>query len=106
MRGYPLRYQAGDSKVLATIEQRYYTDWYPFRFARVGGAIFADAGRVWGPNPLGPDNRGWMTDVGIGLRLALTRVSERVVHLDIAFPLNDDPTIDEVQILLESRKSF
>ena len=106
MRGYPLRYQAGDSKILATIEQRYYTDWYPFRFARVGGAIFADAGRVWGPNPLGPDNRGWMTDVGIGLRLALTRVSERVVHLDVAFPLNDDPTIDDVQILLESRRSF
>ena len=106
MRGYPLRYQVGDSKALATIEQRYYTDWYPFRFARVGGAVFADVGRVWGPNPLGPDNRGWMTDVGLGLRLALTRVSDRVVHIDIAFPLNDDPTIDEVQFLIESRKSF
>lgn len=107
LRGYPLRYQVGESKVLATIEQRYYTDWYPFRLARVGGAIFADAGRVFGPNPLGPDNREWLVDVGIGFRLALTRVaSGRVVHIDLAFPLNDDPTIDEVQFIIESRKSF
>ena len=107
LRGYPLRYQAGDSKVLATIEQRYYTDWYPFRLARVGGAIFADVGRVWGANPLGPDNREWLADVGIGLRLAMTRVSAgRVVHIDLAFPLNDDPSIDNVQFLIESRSSF
>lgn len=106
MRGYPLRYQVGESRLLATIEQRYYTDWYPFRFARVGGAVFADVGQVWGPNPLGPDNRGWLSDVGFGLRLALTRVSDRVIHIDVAFPLNGDPTIDSVQFLLESRRSF
>ena len=106
LRGYPLRYQAGDSKLLATIEQRYYTDWYPYRFARVGGAIFADVGRVWGANPLGPDNRGWAADVGFGLRLALTRLTDRIVHLDIAFPLNGDDTIDDTQILLEARRSF
>jgi outer membrane protein assembly factor BamA len=107
MRGYPLRYQVGESKFLATIEQRYFTDWYPFRFARVGGAIFADVGRVWGPNPLGEDNRGLLADVGIGLRLALTRVSSgRVIHIDLAFPLNDDPEIDSVQLLIESKKSF
>ncbi len=106
LRGYPLRYQVGDSKLLATVEQRYFTDWYPFRFARVGGAVFADAGRVWGPNPLGPDYRGWLADVGVGLRFALTRVSDRVVHLDLAFPLNGDSSIDDMQILLESRSSF
>lgn len=106
MRGYPLRYQSGDSKFLATIEQRYYTDWYPYRFARIGGAVFADVGRVWGSNPLGDDHREWLADVGFGLRLALTRVSDRVLHIDVAFPLNGDPAIDDVQFLLESRRSF
>jgi hemolysin activation/secretion protein len=106
MRGYPLSYQVGDSKILATIEQRYYTDWYPFRFARIGGAVFADVGRAWGPNPLGPDNRDWLADVGFGLRLALTRLTDRIVHIDVAFPLNDDPAIDEVQFLIEARNSF
>ena len=107
MRGYPLRYQVGESKTVATIEQRYYTDWYPWRLARVGGAIFADVGRVWGPHPLGADHRGWLTDVGFGLRFAMTRVAAgRVVHIDVAFPLNDDPDIDDVQFLIESKKSF
>jgi len=107
LRGYPLRYRSGNSKLLVTIEQRYFTDWYPFRLARVGGAIFADAGRVWGPNPLGDERRGWLTDVGIGLRLARTRSSSRkMIHLDIAFPLNGDDSIDRVQILLEAKRSF
>ncbi len=107
MRGYPLRYQVGESRTVATIEQRYYTDWYPWRLARIGGAIFADAGRAWGPNPLGADHRGWITDVGFGLRLAMTRVAAgRVVHIDVAFPLNGDPDIDDVQFLIESKRSF
>ena len=107
LRGYPLRYQNGESKALVSIEQRYFTDWYPFRLFRVGGAIFADAGRVWGRNPLGGEPLGWLKDVGIGLRFAPTRsASEKMVHLDIAFPLDGDESIDDVQILLEAKRSF
>ena len=107
LRGYPLRYQSGDSRVLLTIEQRYFTDWYPFSLFRVGGAIFADAGRVWGRDPLGGPNLGWLTDVGFGFRFAPTRLGTRkIVHLDIAFPLDGDASIDNVQILLEAKRSF
>jgi len=107
LRGYPLRYQNGDSKLLVTIEQRYFTDWYPFRLMRVGGAIFADVGRVWGRNPLGGEPLGWLKDVGFGLRLAPTRSSSsKMLHLDVAFPLDGDPTIDSVQVSLEAKRSF
>ncbi len=107
LRGYPLRYQTGSSKLLFSIEQRYFTDWYLWRIARVGGAIFADAGRVWGTNPVGEPNQGWLSDVGFGLRFALTRSSSRkVIHVDLAFPLGGDSSIDSVQLLLESRASF
>ena len=107
LRGYPLRYQTGDSKFLATAEQRYFTDWYPFRLFRVGGAIFADIGRTWGDNPVGGPSLGWLKNVGIGLRLGPTRSSGRdVVHIDIAFPLDGDPSIDSVQFLIDSKKSF
>jgi len=107
LRGYPLRYQNGDSKAIITIEQRYFTDWYPFRLARIGGAIFADAGRVWGRNHLGGEPLGWLKDVGFGLRLAPTRSSSsKMVHIDVAFPLDGDPTIDSVQISLEAKRSF
>ncbi len=107
LRGYPLRYQSGDSKVLMTLEQRYFWDWYPFRLVRVGGAIFADAGRVWGDDPLGGENLGWLSDVGLGLRLAPTRTGTRsIIHIDLAFPLNGDDSIDSVQLVIESKKSF
>ena len=36
LRGYPLRYEAGTSRALLTVEQRVFTDWYPFRLVRVG----------------------------------------------------------------------
>ena len=107
LRGYPLRYQSGDSKMLLTIEQRYFTDWYPFRLVRIGGAIFADAGRVWGKNPLGSEPYDWLSNVGFGLRFAPTRSSAaKMIHLDVAFPLGGDSSIDSVQILLESKRGF
>jgi hypothetical protein len=94
--------------MLFTIEQRYFTDWYPFRLARVGGAIFADVGRTWGDNPVqGSPPQGWLRDVGFGLRLGPTRGgAHEVLHIDIAFPLDGDPSIENVQILLESKGSF
>ena len=107
LRGYPLRYQSGDSKFLATIEQRYYWDWYPFRLVRVGGAIFADVGRTWGRSPIGTASDGWLRDVGIGLRFAPTRTgSRKIAHLDFAFPLDGDASIDNLQIVLEGKRSF
>jgi len=107
LRGYPLRYQNGDSKMLVTLEQRYFTDWYPFRLVRIGGAVFADAGRVWGSNTQGERRFNWLTDIGFGLRFKLTRgQADKIVHLDVAFPLGGDDSIDSVQILLESKRGF
>jgi hypothetical protein len=107
LRGYPLRYQNGESRIIFTVEQRYFTDWYPFRLARVGGAIFADVGRVWGENPLGSKPLGWLAGVGFGLRFAPTRnSSKKILHIDIAFPLDGDDSIDSVQFQLEAKRSF
>lgn len=107
LRGYPLRYQSGTSKLLLTLEQRYFWNWYPFRLVRVGGAIFVDAGRTWGDNALGGRSLGWLTDVGFGLRLQPTRTGTRsIIHVDVAFPLDGDDSIDEVQFIIESKKSF
>ena len=107
LRGYPLRYQQGESRIVISIEQRYFTDWYPWRLFRVGGAVFFDAGRVYGEDPLNAPKLGWLKDVGFGLRFAPTRLgTKKVFHLDIAFPLDGDPTIENVQLLFEARRSF
>ena len=107
LRGYPLRYQSGTARALFSVEQRYFTDWYPFRLFRVGGAIFVDAGRVWGQAPLAQPNFGWLSDAGFGLRLGNARSGlGNVVHIDIAFPFGGDSSIKRVQLLLQTEQHF
>ena len=48
LRGYPLRYQAGEGRWLFTAEQRLFSNWYPFQLFNVGGAVFYDMGATWG----------------------------------------------------------
>lgn len=107
LRGYPLRYQRGERRAQFTIEQRYFTDYYLWRLFRVGGAVFFDAGRVWGDDPFGSENLGLLRDVGFGLRLGSTRSSiGKMIHIDVAFPLDGDDSIDSVQFLVEGKRSF
>jgi len=107
LRGYPLRYQAGTARALLTLEQRYYTKWYPFRLFHVGAAAFADVGRTWGTDVTGAESLGILRDVGIGLRLGSSRSSfGNVVHIDLAFPLDGDEDIDSVQLLVTTKGSF
>jgi hypothetical protein len=108
LRGYPLRYQSGERSAVLTLEQRFFTDWYPFRLLRVGYALFFDAGRVWGHDPRGTPSLGTLYDFGIGLRLTSPRSSSgSVVHIDLAFPLNNrDSEIDSVQLIVEKKASF
>jgi len=107
LRGYPLRYQGGESSTLLTLEERLFTDWYPFHLVHIGGALFFDMGRTWGGNPVGGENLGWLKDVGFGLRFGNSRSGiGRVVHLDFAFPLDGDPGIDSLQVLFKGKASF
>jgi len=107
LRGYPLRYESGTSRALLTVEQRFYTDWYPFRLVRVGGAIFADVGRTWGNGVIGNSDPGLLRDVGFGLRLGNTRSGlGNVLHIDFAFPLNNIAGIQRFQFLVQTMQSF
>jgi hypothetical protein len=107
LRGYPLRYQSGERSAIVTVEQRFFTDWYPFRLIRVGYAFFLDAGRVWGDDPRSSSELGSLYDIGVGLRLTSPRSSSRsVVHIDLAFPVNAANNIDTVQLSVERKASF
>ncbi len=107
LRGYPLRYQAGTSRALFTLEERYYSNWYPFRLFHVGAAVFFDMGRTWGTDVTGLQSSGLLRDVGIGLRLGSSRSSfGNVLHVDLAFPLDGGDDIDSVQLLVQTKGSF
>jgi outer membrane protein assembly factor BamA len=107
LRGYPLRYESGTSRGLLTVEQRVFTDWYPFRLVRVGAAVFADVGRTWGSGVVGNSEPGMLSDVGFGLRLGNTRSGlGNVLHIDFAFPLNNIAGIQRFQFLVQTFQSF
>ena len=107
LRGYKSRYQAGENRAVFTLEQRAYTDWYPFRLLRVGGAVFFDVGRAWGGLNQNIANPGWLADVGVGLRIALDRAAfANVLHLDIAVPLNRAAGIKPVQFAVKTEVTF
>ncbi|HXS79918.1 MAG TPA: hypothetical protein VN818_06515, partial [Gammaproteobacteria bacterium] len=107
LRGYPIRYQAGESRAVVNVEQRFFTELYPWRLFRIGWAVFADVGKVGGRDPRATEPLGTLYDVGAGLRLTSPRASGRnVVHIDLAFPLNGDPSIDSVQFVVETKGSF
>lgn len=107
LRGYPLSYQSGERRSLFTLEERLYSDWYPWRLFRVGGAVFTDFGRAWnGPNE-SPGNNGVLADAGFGLRLLSARSAfGNVAHIDFAFPLNHRNDVRSVQFLVTTKTSF
>jgi hypothetical protein len=107
LRGYPALYQPGDRRFLLTLEQRFYTPWYPFRLFRLGGAFFFDMGRAWGGDFKGVPDPGLLRDVGAGLRIGNARSGlGNVIHIDIAFPLDGDPSIARAQLLVTTKQSF
>ena len=107
LRGYPSRYQTGDQRWLLSVEKRAFTDWYPFRLLRVGGAVFFDAGRAWGGVNQNTVNPGTLANVGAGLRLALDRAAfANVLHVDLAVPLKRAPGIKSTQFNVKTEFSF
>lgn len=107
LRGYPLRYQDGSARALLTLEQRIYTKYYLFRLFHVGGAVFFDMGRTWGRGTVAGPSEGLLKDVGVGLRFGSSRSAfGNVIHVDLAFPLDGDKSIDKLQLVVETKKSF
>jgi len=114
LRGYPYRFQTGQSRWLFTAEERWFTDWYPFRLFHVGGAVFYDMGQASGGNRVETptsvaveDSKGVLRDVGVGLRLGISRSSVgTLLHIDLAYPIDRVASMRKVQVSVEMKRSF
>jgi Omp85 superfamily domain len=107
LRGYDRNYQVGDRSFIFNLEQRYYSDWHPFRLIRVGMAAFFDVGRAWFQNGDNGSNGDVLANAGIGLRLNSSRAEKgSVIHLDLAFPFMKDDDVDSVQFLISVKDRF
>jgi hypothetical protein len=109
LRGYPIRFQAGDRRWLATVEQRFFSDLEFFHLLHFGAAVFFDVGRAWYNNP--PPGlvveKDTLRDAGLGLRIGSSRSSKAaMIHLDVAFPLDGPENIKSMQWLVSSSETF
>lgn len=106
LRGYPLRYRDGEGRWLLTLEQRAFSNWYPFRLVHVGGAAFVDVGSTWGASRFGQDSA-VLGNVGVGLRLGNSRSAlGNVLHIDLAMPFGATGSAKDLQLIIETKKSF
>ena len=66
-----------------------------------------DFGQTWISNTnIGQDSE-LLSSAGIGLRTNSSKTNiNRIVHLDLAFPLNEKHEIDEYQIRITSDSTF
>ena len=105
--GYPTRYQSGNKRVLFNLEQRFYSNWYPFRLFRIGGGVFFDAGHAWGGDTTNVVDKGWLFNIGAGLRVFSVRSAfGNVWRLDLAIPINAEGDIPSYQIVFYRAQRF
>ena len=90
LRAYSVQALSGTQTWRFNAETRWVAARNVWSLASIGGAVFADAARAWGP---GGDHEAWHHDAGFGLRLSFPHASLRqVARFDVAFPLS--PTRD------------
>jgi hypothetical protein len=108
LRGYPLRFEQGDRRLLLNLEQRFYSTRELFHLVYIGAAVFFDAGQAWFvEGPSGPGQAKLLKDIGAGLRIGSSRSARgSVVHLDLAVPLGADRSIQRLQWLVSTSESF
>lgn len=109
LRAYPQRFQQGDRRLRARIEQRWYAAGEPLHLFRWGAAVFLDAGRAWFPGDADDDaEEGWQAGIGAGVRLMPTRLpTSRMIHVDVAVPLrNAGRGVEDVQLSVTLRDTF
>ena len=109
LRAFPLYYQRGDSRIVATAEYRYFTDWSILQLLDVGFASFVDAGRSWGAEQDFDSNidDGVLFGVGGGIRLLSSHSSRgTMIHIDLTHPFSDNPELDAWQWRVTAKKRF
>ena len=88
MRGYRLHAVEGDRHFVGNVEARVLVVPEILQLLSFGFAAFGDAGYSWGD----PDGFWRLADVGVGLRIGITRASKNsLLRMDVARALFPDP---------------
>lgn len=90
LRGYPNYWQRGDRRAVVSTERRHYFKVHVLNLIRIGAAAFFDMGQAWDSDGDIEQSDNVLANAGFGLRLTSSKAnSNRVLHMNIAFPLTD-----------------
>jgi hypothetical protein len=106
LRAFKIQSFTGNKSMLLNYESRLFYPDEVFRLAYLGGAIFAEGGQV---QPQGdPFNRNdFRADVGLGLRVGLTRSSGgSLIRLDVAYAIGQISQGHRIIVSISSSPSF
>jgi outer membrane protein assembly factor BamA len=106
LRGYRLNQFAGNKKLLANIENRFFVVDDVFRFMSLGAVLFSDAGYVWGAGQ-NVRLKDIKMDFGTGIRFYLNRTSlGHVLRLDLAYAVKRVPDQNRMVVTFGSEHAF
>lgn len=106
LRGYPSDYQRGNHQWVYTLERRHFSNRHFLQLAYLGAGAYIDVGRTWDTSNPQPHND-TLANVGLGLRASPSKFSvNRVLHLDIAWPVVNRDEVDNYQIIIAGRIDF
>ncbi|MBC3767209.1 ShlB/FhaC/HecB family hemolysin secretion/activation protein [Neptunicella marina] len=107
LRGYPIQYSHGERSVLMTNEIRYYPKINLYQIFELGAVAFMDVARISGDVSANNMDHGWLSSVGVGLRLYSSHSSDKqVLHLDFAHPMSSGADLSSIEIRMEVKQSF
>jgi len=87
VRGYDDATPPGGQRLVARFEDRYFLG-SPYGVGDVGGALFADAGRLWASNVPFGESTPVRLSIGVSLLASAPPRSARLWRLDVALPVN------------------
>lgn len=88
LRAFPVRELSGTQYWRGNVEWRGVARRSVLQLVSLGGAVFWDTARAWGP---GSGDEGWHHDTGFGLRLSLPHSSlNAVARFDVSWPIVPD----------------
>lgn len=105
LRGFKVNAFTGNKSLLMNLENRFFYPYEVLRLAYLGGAVFFDAGQVQ-PQGVSFNRRDFHANVGVGMRIGLTRSTEGTVYrIDVAYALGHVDG-DRVIVSISSGQGF
>lgn len=107
LRGYPAEFALGERRLLINLEQRYYFKTHLFNLFRFGAVAFFDIGKTWQEQGVIRAHPRLLRSAGIGLRINSSKTSiGRIIHMDLAYPLDEKDQVDPYQWTIKAEGTF